>query len=616
MKKFFAYVAVALMIVMTATNCSKKDEVTYDDLKLSVAGQNLAVREGENISFDIKAGSGEYEVLSSNNAVIKPSLSQTKVVLTGVAEGEATVTVLDKKTNQRATVKIAVSKGLVDLALDVNELTLYLGENKVANISSGNGEYEVSISDSTIATATLSQTTVVVGGVSSGTTTVKVKDKASNKEVTLNVIVTEKQKVMLSESSIIVKAFTTVEIEKAKEMGTTLDDTKKVSILSGSGSYQVTSSDDKIAKVDLSGNELIIKGISSGVATITVSNEVDNPAILEVKVYNLIITPDGLNLTPNEVTEVTITEGSGQYEFVNNNSSLEVNQTEDKLIVKGIQATENAEIVVRDVVSGKEAVLAVRVTQSMVIPTEEDVVFVEGGTFIMGSSKVKDEKYPEKKISPYSDKDEVPLHKVTLSSYKISKYEITNSQYAKFLNAEDNKTEGGLRWYYGKDIVKKEGQYTVVEGRESYPVTFVTWYGARAYAKWAGGSLPTEAQWEYAALGGKQSKGYLYAGSDDVNEVAFHIRNSKGVNPVGLKKPNELGIYDMSGNVWEWTADRYAPYKEDDQVDPEPVTESTDNRFIRRGASVYCKPTYCRSANRGAHNSYQNNIGFRVVFKE
>ena len=78
----------------------------------------------------------------------------------------------------------------------------------------------------------------------------------------------------------------------------------------------------------------------------------------------------------------------------------------------------------------------------------------------------------------------------------------------------------------------------------------VTWSGARAYSEWAGGRLPTEAEWEYAARGGKKSKGYKYSGGNNLDEVAWHLGNSKtGVRPVGGKKSNELGIYDMSGNV-------------------------------------------------------------------
>ncbi|ATA69079.1 hypothetical protein CGC48_10900 [Capnocytophaga cynodegmi] len=613
MKKFFAYAAIVLMVMITATNCSKKDEVTYDDLKLSI--QNVSVRVGESASFKIDAGSGEYEVMSSDNNVVTVSISNSNVTLKGIAAGEATVTVLDKKTNQRSSVKVSISRELLNLELDAKEVSLLVGQQGVVNISSGNGKYEVVVTDQSIATATLSQTTVTISGLAVGTTTTTIKDVESGKEASIAVTIAKKESITLSVSNVVVKAFTVVEVEQSKENGTLLDNKAKVEIVSGGGNYSVVTSNDKVATATISGNELVVTGLSSGVATITISNEVNEAAVLEVKVYNLIVTPNGLNLKPNTTAEVLITEGSGEYEILNNNASVEVTRSENKLTVKGVQVTENAEIIVKDKISGKEVSLEVRVTASVVVPTDKDVVFVEGGTFVMGSSRTKDEKFPDKKTSPYSDLDEVPMHRVTLSSFKISKYEITNAQYAKFLSEKGNESQGGFRWYNGTDIISKAGKYEVLEGRENYPVTFVSWYGAKAYAEWAGGSLPTEAQWEYAALGGKQSKGYLYAGSDDVNEVAFHIKNSKGIHPVGLKKPNELGIYDMSGNVWEWTADRYAPYKADDQTDPKPVTESTDKRFIRRGASVYCKPTYCRSANRGANDSYQNNIGFRVVFK-
>ncbi|MDO4782106.1 MAG: formylglycine-generating enzyme family protein [Capnocytophaga felis] len=607
MKKFFTYVVVALMIVMTATNCSKKEEVVYDDLKLSVAGQDLAVREGKDISFDIKAGSGEYEVLSSNNQVVKISLSQTKVVLMGVATGEATVTVIDRKTNEKATVKITVSKELVDLALDVNELTLYLGEKGTANISSGNGQYEVTVTDNTIVSATLSQTTVVVQGVASGTTTVTVKDIASNKEAVLNVMVKQKQTIGLSieGNELSVKAFTDIEREQAAVKGEKLENTK-IQITSGAGNYTVTSSDEAIAKVRVEGNDIFIDGYKTGTVTITVSNDVNESKQIVANVYALSLEVSNISLKSNESVAVQVIDGSGQYEVVGVPSGVGVTISENTITITGTNSVKT-DITIKDKVSGKEVLLGVYVAENIVTPEDTDTVLVEGGTFRMGSDN--------------GDPDERVRHNVTLSSYRISKYEVTNAQYAKFLNTVGNKTENGLLYYNGigkereKGIVKNGNTYEPLKGRENYPVTYVSWYGAKAYAEWVGGKLPTEAQWEFASLGGNKSQKYKFSGSNDVNEVGYHLGNSKGLNPVGTLKANELGIHDMSGNAWEWTADRYAPYKADEQINPLPVTESSDNRFVRRGASVYCKPNYCRSANRGAHNSYQNNIGFRVVFK-
>ena len=231
-----------------------------------------------------------------------------------------------------------------------------------------------------------------------------------------------------------------------------------------------------------------------------------------------------------------------------------------------------------------------------------DLVFVEGGTFDMGSPV------------GIGDGDERPQHKVTLSSFKISKYEITNEQFAKFLTDQGNQTEEGSKWYQGTDFNIQERTYIPKKGYEKIPIRAVTWNGAKAYAKWLGGRIPTEAEWEYAARGGKKSKGYTYSGSNDMNEVGWYIENSGGrLHIVGEKKPNELGIYDMSGNVWEWTADWYGTYSKEAQTNPKGPAQG--KAHARRGASAFCTVHNTRTANRSyPKEEVRHNLGFRVVF--
>ena len=608
MKKFLIYVVVALSAII-ATNCSKKENIVYDDLKLSLTEKEVSLRVSKDMSFAIASGSGEYEVVSSDANVATVSLSGTEVTIKGNTAGEATITVLDKKSNQRSTIKVVISKELLELKLDApEEVKLLMGETATVNITSGNGTYEVVI-DPNIASFTLSQTTISILGVATGTTTATVKDVESGKEVSFVVVVTKKETIAIdAEGPVVVKAYTSIEREQAAVTGESLEKTK-VKITSGSGgTYTVTSSDEGVAKVTISGDNIEIDGLKTGVATITISNGIDEPVEFQVNVYSLLLSPDSVNLLVNATYEVAITDGSGDYDIESNSSVVEASVSGDKVMVKGLITSNKkaVELIVKDKVSGKKVSLMVYVSEAITLPTESDVVFVKGGTFTMGSDSK----------SPKADPDEVPLHQVTLSDYKISKYEVTNEQYVKFLNAKGNQTEAGRLWYNGlgknAGIIQKGGSFEVEKGRENYPVTYVTWHGAKAYAEWAGGRLPTEAQWEFASKGGVESKNYQYSGSDNVNEVGYHLGNSKGLNPVGTLKPNELGIYDMSGNAWEWTADRKAPYTPEAKVDPQPVTSGGD--YVRRGASCYCKPTYCRSANRGTNNSFQNNIGFRVVF--
>ena len=247
-----------------------------------------------------------------------------------------------------------------------------------------------------------------------------------------------------------------------------------------------------------------------------------------------------------------------------------------------------------------------------------EFVMVEGGSFEMGSS------------SGYSE--ESPEHEVTLNSFSMSKYEITNKQYCAFLNERGNQSEGGTEWlhlegiYVDKCKISRESDRFVVEsGYEDHPVIYVSWFGARAYCTWLSSKigeevrLPTEAEWEYAARGGKKSRGYTYSGSDSIGEVAWYANNSNDrVQKVGGKSPNELGLYDMTGNVWEWCSDWY----DEDYYSPSPSRNpkgpSSGTRRVLRGGSWLIYASYCRVANRGDGNPVNRflNLGFRVALPQ
>ncbi|MGE4568441.1 MAG: SUMF1/EgtB/PvdO family nonheme iron enzyme [Bacteroidales bacterium] len=166
---------------------------------------------------------------------------------------------------------------------------------------------------------------------------------------------------------------------------------------------------------------------------------------------------------------------------------------------------------------------------------------VEGGEFLMGNPDTTDKNNP--------------LRRVAVSSFSIGKYEVTVAQYRAFCKATQRDMPYEPPWGF----------------QENHPVVRVTWFDAREFAEWMGGRLPTEAEWEYAARGGAQSKAYLYSGSNQPDEVAWHPQNANArPHDVGTKKGNELGIHDMSGNVWEWCSDWY---------DEEPY--SRDNAFVK-----------------------------------
>jgi uncharacterized repeat protein (TIGR02543 family) len=206
-------------------------------------------------------------------------------------------------------------------------------------------------------------------------------------------------------------------------------------------------------------------------------------------------------------------------------------------------------------------------------------VLVKAGSFTMG-------------VDDYFN---YTTHQVTLTQdFWISKYPITQSQYQTVM--------GNNPSYFS--------------GNANNPVENVTWNNANAFAQAVGGSLPTEAQWEFAARGGNKSKGYIYSGSNTIGDVAWYSGNNSpnGTKPVGQKAPNELGIYDMSGNVWEWCSDWYSEYSSGAVVDP--IGPSSGSSKILRGGYWSIDEQRCRVANRGGNNPSGSNLylGFRVAF--
>lgn len=239
------------------------------------------------------------------------------------------------------------------------------------------------------------------------------------------------------------------------------------------------------------------------------------------------------------------------------------------------------------------------------------MITVEGGTFLMGSEKQEDEK---------------PVHTVKVSSFMISRYEVTFDDYEAYCRATGRKVPDDQGW-----------------GRGTRPVMRVSWYDAVLYCNWLsrkqgltqcytidgteiscnfkadGCRLPAEAEWEFAARGGNMSKGFIWSGSDNPDEAGWYGRNSgKQTHPAGEKKPNELEIYDMSGNVREWCWDWYdSQYYEKSPVDNPRGPSGKPNRRLRvlRGGSFSYNALLMRTADRfnlGPESRLSDN-GFRVV---
>ena len=200
-----------------------------------------------------------------------------------------------------------------------------------------------------------------------------------------------------------------------------------------------------------------------------------------------------------------------------------------------------------------------------------DMVYVEGGSFDMGAT------YEQGGDAWDNEK---PVHRVTLSGYYIGMYEVTQELWEAVMGSNPSYFKGAqnpvesVSWNDCKEFISRLDSLTGKKFR-----------------------LPTEAEWEYAARGGNKSLHYKYSGSGNIGKVAWYTENSgNSTHAVGTKTANELGIYDMSGNVWEWCSDWYGDYSAGAQTNPQ--GPSAGSRRVLRGGSCYGNAGLCRVSSR------------------
>ena len=216
-----------------------------------------------------------------------------------------------------------------------------------------------------------------------------------------------------------------------------------------------------------------------------------------------------------------------------------------------------------------------------------EMVFVEGGSFIMGATFEQ---------GGDAEGDEKPAHQVTLSDYMIGKTEVTQELWQAVMGSNPSSFKGDnlpverVSWNDCQDFIRKLNELTGANFR-----------------------LPTEAEWEFAARGGNISRGYKYSGSDALDDVAWYDDNSGDkTHDVGTKSPNELGLYDMSGNVWEWCNDYWGNYSSSSQKDPKGASDGSYR--VRRGGGWSYDARDCRVSGRlSSTPDYRNDfIGLRL----
>ncbi|MCB0517063.1 MAG: SUMF1/EgtB/PvdO family nonheme iron enzyme [Bacteroidetes bacterium] len=226
---------------------------------------------------------------------------------------------------------------------------------------------------------------------------------------------------------------------------------------------------------------------------------------------------------------------------------------------------------------------------NIIAQLEKNMVYVAGGSFTMGCTS-------EQGSDCYDN--EKPAHPVSVKSFYIGKYEVTQAEW--------------------RAVMGSDPEELYFKGCDRCPVENVSWEDVQDFLKKLNAQtgknyrLPSEAEWEYAARGGNKSKGYIYAGSNNISSVAWYEGNSKGkTHPVGNKQANELDLYDMSGNVYEWCGDWYKGYPGSNDI-----SDFTDVTHVFRGGSWYYAATYCRSSHRFNGRKPGNRdgrLGFRLA---
>ena len=279
-----------------------------------------------------------------------------------------------------------------------------------------------------------------------------------------------------------------------------------------------------------------------------------------------------INEDYNSVVEVDLAQGENITLHESNNNTLDSYKKSEESILKPFDST-----------------LTTSEQREILQNFCNEMIYVKGGQFSMGAASKRDDKY---------DNDEKPFHKVMLSDFKMSRTEVTQELWEAVMGSNPSHFKGkklpveNVSWNDCQEFIKKLNQLTGLSFR-----------------------LPTEAEWEFAARGGRKSDDYIFSGRDDITNVAWYIETTRdlGTKPVATKSPNELGFYDMSGNVWEWCSDWYGQYSSLPEVNPEGL--STGEFRVCRGGSWNNYVGSCRVSNRSYNNPEigSNNLGFRLA---
>ena len=566
----------------------------------------VSVGEGESVKVRILVGSGSYSWESSDASVVTAKGSYDKVEIIGVDAGTATVTVRDRIAQKSARITVTVT-GIQTFALSESTVTVPVYEDRTVSIARGDGPFHVSGGDKKIAVATLGKgsqnRSIVISGVSEGTTTFNVFNEATAQTLPLtvevtgdNVTVTDERIVDLGLS--VKWANCNVGANEPQDYGDYFawgEVTPKQSF--SANNYQYYSNG---TFVDIGSD---ISGTQYDAATHNMGEGWRMPTKAEYE--ELISKCQWIFVNFRGQRGWKVTGPNGNMIFLPAAGSMLYDWNEDESI-NGFYwssnvADNNREVhtlftTMRDYkmyyshMNRFEGRTIRAVTANEAAPPDYPVetetftvngvsftmVAVEGGTFWMGAADDDGE----------ADSDERPRHEVTLSSFAIGQTEVTQALWQAVMGSNPSDFQGAdhpvekVSWNDCQEFITKLNALT---GR-----TF---------------RLPTEAEWEYAARGGQNSHGYKYAGGNDIDEVAWYENNAdyvevRGTRPVAQKKANELGLYDMSGNVWEWCQDWYSSSYYSNSPAVNPCNTTSASHRVYRGGSWSDDAWYCRVSRR------------------
>lgn len=619
--------------------------------RLALSAQTLTLGLGKSETIEITSGSGNYVFERSDDSVIDVRLSGNTLLVKGLKLGTATITVYDRGTGQSEKVEVTVTNEASSLALSTQTLTLTPGKSEIVDVTSGSGSYAAVSNATNVATVTVEGSKLIIKAVAKGTATITVKDNQTQERAKIEVtvkaseVITPGTAIDLGLPSGTLWASCNVGATKPEDFGNyyAWGETEEKDYYYWD-SYMCDDAECGTTKDPIytwNGNKLFadIAGSKYDVATAkwgaswhmpssAQMDELLNECIwtwcdgdktkyngTNVKGYiisskvnsNKIFLPAAGNYHKDEIlykNESCLYWSSSQFDgspfegeanYTNSNSAMGMDYN-NKATYTDLRYYGQT---IRPVMNAQQPTVQ---TETITIPGTNvsfKMIGVEGGTFWMGAPDDDRE----------AGSDEKPRHQVKLGSFAIGETEVTQVLWKAVMGSNPSSHQGAnlpVEQISRDDCSVFISKLNRLTGRNF--------------------RLPTEAEWEYAARGGKNSKGYKYAGGNDIYTVAWYGNNSDGeTHPVAQKQPNELGLYDMSGNVWEIVQDYYDTNYYSISSANNPCNTTPSNLYAMRGGGCSNISSFCRVTFRAeqvlldeTHTPVDSNwdIGFRLVMSD